>query len=119
MMNSWTPIRIGKIVIGGIGTFYVLSGTLTGAINLAPWHLFESGMRPVGIGLLYAVVFAFPFFLMSGIIPQGEAVMSTDSDEGVMGSYGTQSAVAERYRRHMISIVFGVMVTGVAVFVSR
>jgi hypothetical protein len=47
-------------------------------------------------------------------------VVSVEDEEegGVMDSYGTQNAITRRYRRHMISIVFGVLVTAVCVVAS-
>jgi hypothetical protein len=108
-------LRIAKILFGALGTFFFLSGTLSGLLKISPWHLFESGRHPAGVLVIYGVVFVFPYLLMSGIIKPGEAVLTTDDEEGVMGSYGTQTAIAGRYRRQMIAIVFGVIVTMVCV----
>ena len=118
-MENSSLIRFGKLGLGGLGSLAVLALTLAGVVRIAPWALIARGVKPYGVVLIYSAVFFFPYLFMSSLIQPGEAVFMSDAEEGVMGSYGAQNENVRRYRRQMLAIVFGVVVTGICVFSSN
>jgi hypothetical protein len=60
---------------------------------------------------ILAVIFFFPYLMMSSIIKhENETETASPEARGILKSYGEQNNATKRYRRHMISIVFGVIV---------
>ncbi len=66
------------------------------------------------------VIFFFPYLMMTSIIkPENETITEYGDSGGVMKSYDAQNNATKSFQKHMVSIVFAVIVTLIIFAISN
>ncbi len=101
-MNKTVIWRIAKIIVGLVGTLLNSFAAINGNLALSLEDLI---IQPMSTIFILAVIFSFPYLMMSSIIKhEYETETASLEKGGILKSYGEQNNATKRYRKHMIRL---------------
>jgi hypothetical protein len=108
--------RILKIVVGGLGTFLIIAGTLTGYIGISPWRIGTSPSSAKLAILTFLVCSMFPYIFATGLLHSAESATPACEDNAPLGGIAAQAESSSHVTRTIAAVAFAVIVMGFCVF---